>query len=446
MKRAAKTLIRSFVDQLPARPKMALASILLTDTRIPEALAEALKASDSGDHAAAERILVDAMSASPMDPRLPLHLSRIRQRKARAANPAAASAARQLESTLAAMEAEIRRHPIYVPSEFWDSWGKFNHKLLADYGIENFKRTVSHNYQNWLMVSPQDSQAQRLLALWPTHKSHQPWLNPIECPDHVGSPGDPSISRPEYPLADPRKREIYRVAVGLLWEYVLHGDTFGVLENLSESEIGNPVRIWRNGRLISSDLAHSVRERNILLNALQLKGRENLVVAELGAGYGRLAEIFGRTTNYRYLIFDITPALAVSQWYIKSIFPNERIFEFRHFDSFAEVEAELSECRFAFFTPNQIELIPDNAFDLFVNMNSLMEMRPDQVRNFLNHIDRLTTGAFMSRQWLKWRNPDEGHTFVKEDFALSERWRISLDQIDDIFPEFFNQVWQRSVK
>ena len=79
-------------------------------------------------------------------------------------------------------------------------------------------------------------------------------------------------------------------------------------------------------------------------------------------------------------------------------------------------------------------------------MNSLMEMRPDQVRNFLNHIDRLTTGAFMSRQWLKWRNPDEGHTFVKEDFALSERWRISLDQIDDIFPEFFNQVWQRSVK
>jgi putative sugar O-methyltransferase len=342
------------------------------------------------------------------------------------------------------MEAEIRRRPLYVPSEFWDSWGRFNDKLLADYGIENFKRTVSHNYQNWMMTSPNDSQVRRLHELWPTHRSHQPWLNTMEAPDHVGSPVDPQTTRLEYPLADARKREIYRVAVGLLWEYVRSTDSFGVLDKLTELEVGNPVRIWRNGRLISSDLAHSVRERNILLSTLGLDGGEGSTVAELGAGHGRLAEIFGRTTNYRYFIFDITPALAVSQWYIKSIFPNERIFEFRHFESFSQIESELRECRFAFFTANQIELIPDDAFDLFINMNSLMEMRPDQVRNFLNQIDRLTTRAFLSRQWLKWRNPDEGHSLAKEDFALSERWRVGLDQIDDIFPEFFNQVWQRA--
>jgi putative sugar O-methyltransferase len=443
MKQAIKTLIRTLVERLPGRAKLALMSLLTTDNRIPPILAAALRASDARDYATAEQTLEKAISTAPMDSRFPPHLSRVRYLKARAASPAALAAATELQRSLAAMEAEIRLHSLYVPSEFWSSWGRFNDKLLADYGIENFKRTVSHNYQNWMMTSTNDSQVRRLHELWPKHRSHQPWLNAIEGPDHVGSPVDPRFTRPEYPLADARKREIYRVAVGLLWEYVLSTDSFGVLENLTELEVGNPLRIWRNGRLISSDIAHSVRERNILLGTLGLNGGEGLSVAELGAGHGRLAEIFGRTTNYRYFIFDITPALGVSQWYIKGIFPDERIFEFRHFESFSEIEGELRECRFAFFTPNQLELIPNDAFHLFINMNSLMEMRADQVRNFLNQIDRLTTRAFLSRQWLKWRNPDEGHSLAKEDFALSERWRVGLDQIDDIFPEFFNQVWQR---
>lgn len=443
MKQATKILIRALLDWVPVRAKLALASQLTADGRDPPILAAALRASDVGDHTTAEQILEKAISAAPTDARFPPHLSRVRFLKARAANPAALAAASELRASLAAMEAEIRRDSLYVPSEFWDSWGRFNDKLLTDYGIENFKRTVSHNYQNWMMTSTSDSQVRRLHELWPTHRSHQPWLNAIEAPDHVGSPVDPRFSRREYPLADARKREIYRVAVGLLWEYVLNTDSFGVLDGLTELEVGNPLRIWRKGRLISSDIAHSVRERNILLGTLGLNGEEELSVAELGAGHGRLAEIFGRTTNYRYSIFDITPALGVSQWYIKSIFPDEAIFEFRHFESFSEIESELRECRFAFFTPNQIELIPDDAFHLFINMNSLMEMRADQVRNFLNQIDRLTARAFLSRQWLKWQNPDEGHSMVKEDFALSERWRLVLDKTDDIFPEFFNQVWRR---
>ncbi len=444
MKQAMKNLIRALVDRVPPRTKSTLVSLLSTNHRIPATLADALRAADSGDYAAAEQALERAGSVAPMDSRLAAHLGRVRFLKARAASPAAQAETSALRASLAAMETEIRRQPLYVPSEFWATWGRFNQKLLEDYGIENFKRTVSHNYQNWMMISPEDSQVRKLHELWPRHRSHQPWINAVEAPDHVGSPGDPRFLKPEYPLADARNREIYRVAVGLLWEYVLSTDTSGILEELNELEVGNPLRIWRNGLLISSDIAHSVRERNILLGTLGLNGQERLSVAELGAGHGRLAEIFGRTTNYRYFIFDITPALFVSQWYTKRIFPGERIFEFRHFESFSEIESELQGCRFAFFTPNQIELIPDDAFDLFINMNSLMEMRPDQVRNFLNQIDRLTTRAFLSRQWLKWRNPDEGHSLSKEDFALSKRWRVALDQIDDIFPEFFNQVWERA--
>ena len=269
-------------------------------------------------------------------------------------------------------------------------------------------------------------------------------LNTMEVPDHVGFHSPAAPGKQEYRLADAKQREVYRVAVGLLWEYVLSNDTCGILNGLDELTAGNPLRIWRHGRLISSDLAHSVRERNMLLESLKLDGRENLAVAELGAGHGRLAEVFGRTTNYRFFIFDVTPALYVSQWYVKSIFPHEKIFEFRHFDTFAEIEEELRGCRYAFFTANQIEMIPNDSINLFINMNSLMEMRAEQIRIFLDHIDRLTTTAFLSRQWIKWKNPVDEFTVSKKDFGLSSRWHTVLDQIDDIHPSFFNQIWRKA--
>jgi len=454
MKQAARAAIRALVDPLPRPLKRYLLEILQADPRlfheraadgpkVQALLEDALRASDAGEHAAAERALEGAMAIAPEDPRLPPHLGRARFLKARAADPAAQAAANEMRATLAAMEGELRRHRLYVPSEFWTVYGHFTSKLLFDYGIENFKRTVSHYYQNWMLVHWRDPQVRRLHALWPSHRSHRPWLNPMEAPDHVGSPFGPRPPAPEYPLASAAQREVYRVAVGLLWEYVLSVDTFGVLERLTEHEVGNPLRIWREGRLISSDLAHSVRDRNLLLQALGLDGQEGLTVAELGAGHGRLAEAFGRTTNYRHLIFDVTPALYVSQWYVKRIFPGERIFEFRHFDSFASIEDELRASRFAFFTANQIEMMPDDSCDLFINMNSLMEMGAQQIRNFLVQIDRLTTRAFLSRQWLKWRNLEDGISVTKEDFRLGPRWRVTLDQVDDIHPDFFDQIWRR---
>jgi hypothetical protein len=72
-----------------------------------------------------------------------------------------------------------------------------------------------------------------------------------------------------------------------------------------------------------------------------------------------------------------------------------------------------------------------------------MEMRKDQIQNFLKHIDRLCTRAFFSRQYLKYRNDLNATTLDKDDFALGGRWSNVLDCIDDIHPKFFNQIWER---
>jgi putative sugar O-methyltransferase len=418
---------------------------LAEQQKIEFLIGQAISASNTGYYELAEAHLLEAALLDPTNQQIAPHLGRVRFLKVRSTDCVAQEQNRVMLETISAMNRELEsQNPIYIPSEFWSIHGKFHLQLLERYGIGNFKRTVSHYYQNWLMFYLEDPQVRQIFKTWTTNFSSEPWFNKVEVPDHVGFHLSLTFDDCTYPLADADKREIYRVAVGLLWEYVNSNDTFNIMTQLSESEIGNPLRIWRKDRLISSDIAHSVRERNMLLENLSCQGNEGFIVGELGAGHGRIAEVFGHTTNYRYYIFDITPALYVSQWYIKAVFPDERIFEFRHFENFDEIRDELQECRFAFFTANQIEKIPDDHLHIFINTTSLMEMRIDQIRNFLSQIDRLTTKAFLSRQFLKWKNPLDKISIAKDTFRMNSRWELSLDKVDDIYPDFFNHIWVRS--
>ena len=174
-----------------------------------------------------------------------------------------------------------------------------------------------------------------------------------------------------------------------------------------------------------------------------MQGVENKIVGELGAGHGRLAEIFGKTSNYKHFIFDITPALYVSQWYIKKIFPNEKIFEFRPFNNFEDIQEELENARFAFFTSNQIEKIPNDFLDIFINLKSLAEMPKQVVNNFLDQIGRSTREAFFSSQQITSKNPVEKEAYTKESFAMSDKWKLALDEVDDVYPIYFNQIWSK---
>jgi hypothetical protein len=50
------------------------------------------------------------------------------------------------------MMTELESDPRFLPSEFWRDINAKNLKMLATEGLENFKRTVSQNYYNWLLL------------------------------------------------------------------------------------------------------------------------------------------------------------------------------------------------------------------------------------------------------------------------------------------------------
>jgi putative sugar O-methyltransferase len=339
-------------------------------------------------------------------------------------------------ATLDAVNRELAKVPEATPSIFWETHAVQHIELLVKHGLPNFKRTVAHNYYNWLTVSISDPQIRSLIELWPTHGSSEALADEME---------DFQSAGPQVRLfKDVNARLAYKLGVSLLWDYTLHTDNHGLLRKLAEPVTGNPLKITRRGRLLSQDLAHSVRERNLILDATGLRAdsAEPIVIGELGAGHGRLAHVFAMSTNCRYMIFDIAPALLVSQWYIQSLFPGEKIFVFRPFDNFEDIAEELSQCRFAFFASSQLETFPENYFNLFINVCSLMEMRLDSINYFFREIERVTRGHFYTKQWLVQNNRKDNISVKKEDYPVPAHWKNLHDSIDPINRRLFQQVWQ----
>ena len=344
----------------------------------------------------------------------------------------------ELYSMLDAVNKELASVPEVMPSKFWVSHANEHIDWLVKCGMHNFKRTVAHNYYNWLTLSLNDKQIGRLLELWPRHGSSEALADTME---DLSLPGNLPFIKAFHNVDAQR---FYKLGVSLLWDYTLFTDHHGLLRKIAEPVTGNPLRITRRGRLLSQDLAHSVRERNLILDTsgLSENSEKPIMIGELGAGHGRLAHMFAMSTNCRYAIFDITPALLVSQWYIQSLFPNEKIFKFRHFDHFDEIAEELSECRFAFFASSQLEKFPENYFGLFINVCSLMEMRIDTINYFFRQIDRVTRGFFYTKQWLVQNNRQDNIVIERDDYPVPLSWKRRMEGIDPINQRLFEEVWE----
>lgn len=352
--------------------------------------------------------------------------------------------AQDFSQLAAEMMDELETAPLYLPSQFWREINRINMAMLWNQGIENFKRTISQNYYNWLVHKSDDPQLRRALR-----KSK---LQSVFTPLFIGTEPDIRIQTMVHPTPvelSSEERRIYRTFVSLLWLKAQRLDRHGLARRLKEPKVGHPVKMWlrrpfRRPKPISQDLANSIIECNVICDALPNRGPKTRV-AEIGAGYGRLAYVWAQTQAGQYLIFDIPPALAVAQWYLPKVLPDKKIFHFRRFDSFSEIEDELSAAHVGFFTSNQLEKFPAKFFDAMVTISTLPEMTKEQVDNFLNLFSEKARQAIYVKQWQHWKNPRDGTEMSMDDYSLpSPDWRVSLDRKDPTNPMFFNRVWQRS--
>jgi putative sugar O-methyltransferase len=339
-------------------------------------------------------------------------------------------------SMMDAMMTELEKDQRFLPSAFWRDINAKNLDMIASEGLYNFKRTVSQNYYNWLITRIRDPQFRKALVFWLLHPSLKPLRTRIESDIRLRF-----TTRADVVVLNSLQRLKYKIFATLVWEQMLKHDKYGFSKILSEPEIGNPIKIWQDQKLITQDLANSIVECNVIADTL--KDIRKPMVAEIGAGSGRLAHVYASTQPGTYVIFDIPPALVVSQWYLSEIFKNKKIFVFRPFENFEDIRQELESSDIAFFTANQIAKFPAEYFDLILSISTLPEMRPDQVSMYLDLFSQLSSGFIYLKQWRSWKNPLDGTDITAEDYLIGDSWSLVLDRTDPINPLFFNRVWKK---
>ena len=300
-------------------------------------------------------------------------------------------------------------NPIYLPSKFWEALNDKNVQQLESGGLQNIKQTVAQNYFTWV-IGHKDKQFRYLVR----HTSLRAW---------------PAILKgifsydPSFPLNRGQQRELV-IFTRMLWKFAEKNDAERLLARVDEPLEGNPFKICLNGKLISQDLANSVLEYYSIRENFKSPSKGKATICELGAGYGRNAYVFLKALpKCKYIIIDIPPALHISQHYLSSVFKDRKIFSFRPFDKFGEVEKEFNDADIIFLLPHQAEMLPDKSVDLLINISSLHEMKIDQIHAYFKLIDKLTKGFFYSKQWWVSQNPADGITITPKDYPVPTKWK-----------------------
>jgi len=326
---------------------------------------------------------------------------------------------------------------VYLPSPFWEALNEVQIKQLEGHGLEHFKRTINMRYFNWDLKGIVAHQLWPVLKHWANHPDFSVFSHGIAGNWSLPGETETLISS----LSQPLVNRTYATYLMLLKQYVAANDPRGLLERIGEPLVGNPLVVKDGEKAISQDLCNSVHEFYCSTRGVDI-GKKGLDVFELGAGYGRVGFVFLKALeSSTYTIIDIPPALYVAQSYLSAVFPETKVFEFRPFQSYAEIREEFESARIRFIGAHQIKLLPDKSADLFINISSLHEMTMEQIHFYLEQIDRLTRGHFYMKQWRRSRSVANGFRIRENDYPIPSRWSAIYRERHPLQRMFFHALY-----
>jgi hypothetical protein len=164
-----------------------------------------------------------------------------------------------------------------------------------------------------------------------------------------------------------------------------------------EGGIGFPFE----GGLVSQDLMsfqHVVNSlyRQGILQVLNRPTDRRRFALEIGSGYGGLAYHFTKLCDLTYVMVDLPETLLFSASYLAIHQPNRKTYMYSP-STFADfMKEDISTYDFVFIPNYRLEALAKLSFALVLNIESLQEMREDQVSAYLDFISRTCTGTFLS--------------------------------------------------
>jgi putative sugar O-methyltransferase len=228
--------------------------------------------------------------------------------------------------------------------------------------------------------------------------------------------------------ADPK---LLRYASWMLYQNIKRRDSLDLLSRLSATVgIGTGYAFEFEGHVVSWDLLISLDSLYAIAEAYPEVLTESLLVAEIGAGWGRMAPVL-KAANPRatFAILDLPETLLVSSTYLPRVLPNERVLSYRESRSLRTLDkASLARYGIVFLAAQDLERFADGSIDVLINIASFQEMTREQLAAYFAVIDRKLRGALYTLQL--WRASthafDLGEVTGFDDYPFPTTWKRRL--------------------
>ena len=185
---------------------------------------------------------------------------------------------------------------------------------------------------------------------------------------------------------------------------------------------GNMCGVMVDGHLIApSSIFCDMYGR--LLAAFCGEGRR--VVAELGAGFGKLLYFVSRHLERTCFVdVDLPESLCCAAYFLMKSFPERRFLLFGEGDV---TQRSFEEFDFVLLPSFGVSKIPDRSIDLFSNENSLGMMHADACRRFVSEICRASDAFYHRNAESSRLQLDDGTTTL-----INREYPIPLEEFEEV--------------
>ena len=307
-------------------------------------------------------------------------------------------------------------------SPYWNYLAQNHIKLLNEKGIENFKQTIER------------------LHYWGEGTTHSKILEPIQN-DKITIVYDKEelIKKHKFCLEDESKE--YNKSNLILLNYLVNNKYQEYLDKMEEPNFGNPIFFNYKNKKYSFALMNSILEIDILNRYIDFDKLNSIL--EIGAGSGRFCSSLLQTKKIlSYTIVDIPPTLFVSQSNLSNIFKNKKIFNYRKFNNFKEIEKEFISSDIRFLLPEQLKLIPNKSFDLSIATDCLHEFNKSQVDKYFDEFNRLSNFFYFKCQNIQWAIFEKKERYDMNNYPIKNNWKKIIHEKCHIPNRYFQALYK----
>jgi putative sugar O-methyltransferase len=227
----------------------------------------------------------------------------------------------------------------------------------------------------------------------------------------------------------------------LYWGMLKPRDKWGLLDKLEEPALGDGDAVMHGGKRLSLEFLQSIDEFYRMQETLGFGQQDGVVFCEVGAGYGRLADVvLSAMPNARYVIFDLPESLTLSQYYLTARHPGRRAALYPESnDALSSVE-KLKKFDLIFGVPDLMKSLPKGSVDVFINIYSFMEMSRDQIEAYFKLIDERDIGALYLKQHKHEVNLLDKSLNSKGAYPFRSGWKPLYEGTSALYEDVFESV------